>query len=136
VATGAPPDPPLLATDDEELTRFLTQSGHYNTRGVTARAFSLPRAETKLSIFRTNGFDDAARWRLGDDRIPPIPTRRVLGVGLFTPVAIAGAGLRLERDAIDHPRHASICDWPPDKEGQKDRATALAALAALRLRHA
>lgn len=133
MATGAP-ESPYAATDDEELTRFLTQSNHYSSTRVSARAFSLPKTATTISVFRTAGLDDSARWLLGDARIHATPTRRVLGAGLFTPATVVSAGLRLDRDGVDHPRHASICDWPTDKEAQKESASVLAAAAALRLR--
>jgi hypothetical protein len=134
VVTGAPPDLPPRAADDEELTRFLTQSNHYTSTRVSARAFSLPRGATTISVFRTEGLDDSARWLLGDERIQHTLTRRVLGAALFTPTTVASAGLRLDRDGVGHHRHASLCDWPTGKDAQKECATVLAVAATLRLR--
>jgi hypothetical protein len=136
VATGARPESAPAATDDEELTRFLTQSNHYTSSDmrVSGRAFSLPRNETTLSIYRTDGLSATDRWQLGDQEIGANPTRRILGAALFTPSVVVRAGLRLDRDGTDHPRHASLCDWPSSKDEQKKCATILAAAAALALR--
>ena len=84
------------ATDQEELARFLMHSNHYtaSTGRVSARAFTLPKNETTLPIYRTTGLTPTDRWTLADACL------------------------------------ASICDWPDDKQLQKDCAAFLAARAA------
>ncbi len=71
-----------------------------------------------LSIYRLDGISEATRWEFGDSRL----ARVVKGAGLFSPRLVAKAGLTLDRDEFGHPRHASIVDWPPEKEAQKERA--------------
>ena len=129
--TGAPASVGPAWTGREELARFLTQSNHHTSGRVSARAFTLPKNETQLSIFWSEGLSEAERWLLADEQLQ---VRPAIGAALFTPDVVGRAGLHLDRDGTDHPRHASLGGWPTEKDAQKECASVIAAEATLRLR--
>jgi hypothetical protein len=124
-----------VATPEEPLTRFLTQSNqwHKDRRRVSSNAFLPSRAATGLSVFRTAGLDVPAVWALGDLHVIPSPERRVRGTARVIASAVSAVGLTLVRDDVP-PRHAESRSWPEEKEARKQCALELAVAASLVLR--
>ena len=126
---------PEHVADDEELSRFLTQSNQYKSDMAKPAAFLPNPAYRNTSVFRIG--DDPARlqqtWKA------TAAGERVLkAVALFQARDVRLARLEVESDE-GPPAHANIEGWPwiendPElqKAQQKERAAELASRTTIR----
>lgn len=98
---------PEQVGDEEELARFLTQSGHYSSTTVKASAF-VPSSHGETSVFRQGAEPREALWRLGDEAAGG---RRLHGAAIIKAGHVRAAELRVDPDEPP-PRHAAIRGWP------------------------
>jgi hypothetical protein len=116
---------PSKVDDREELARFLTQSGHFNSLVVRPAAF-LPNPRDRETSVSRHGQEPAdSLWALG--RLAA-EGRKLYGAGIFTAQAVRAVQLCVAADEPP-PRHAVICNWPwvdDDPELQKAKQKELA----------
>ena len=99
---------PEFVADDEDLTRFLTQSGHFNSFMAKPAAF-LPNPKCRnTSVFRCGPEADVIRqiWQKTNTS-----DRQLKAAAVFKAVSVRETGL----DVIAHEpadRHADIENWP------------------------
>jgi hypothetical protein len=123
---------PEEVADEEDIARFLTSSGHYNSSAVKPAAFMPNPNNGETSVFR-HGVEPVEKLReisagtVGKER-------RVHGAGIVKAAAIRQA--RLEIKAVEPPaRHADIIGWPwseTDRDFGKAEQKELATLIALK----
>lgn len=121
---------PEEVADEEEITRFLTSSGHYNTSSVKPAAFMPNPKNGETSVFRHGAepleqLKAIAAATVGKDR-------RVHGAGIVKAAVIREASLEVSA-ADPPPRHANIIKWPwseTDRAFGKAEQKKLAALIA------
>lgn len=119
---------PENVSDDEDLARFLTVSGHFNTIGIRHIAFMPNPKDGETSVFRHAAKPAKELWRIGDANI-------VNGT-LHGAAIIKAKDVRVNELTVlsDEPplRHAAIQNWPMDndpdlrKAHQKELALRLA----------
>lgn len=119
---------PEIVGDDEDLARFLTQSGHFRKHLVRPSAF-LPRANDKETSVSRHGNEPRERlWELG---LTAAGSRPLYGAALIKAADVRAVQLDVvEREPP--PRHAGIVGWPweNDPELQKARQKELATVIA------
>lgn len=121
---------PDTVADAEDLARFLTSSGHYNSTVVKPAAFMPNPRNGETSVYRhgadpLEGLVNIAREEIGAER-------KVHGAAVVKAAAVRAAQLEA-RAGEPPPRHADIVGWPwyaedPDfgKAAQKELAAAIA----------
>lgn len=114
---------PDLISDREALSRFLTQSGHYSSKGPRAGAFLPHPTYGNTSVFRVGG-DLPLLKRIWAETNPG---RDLRAVAVVTAAQVRWVGLDVTPDEPP-PRHANIEQWPKDAdpELQKSRHKELA----------
>ena len=99
-------------SDDEDLARFLTSSGHYNASGAKANAFLPHQASRETSVFRHGAEPREGLWQLGAGT--ENEERRLHGAAFVVAGAVRTAGLVVEPDPLPS-LHAAIRGWPWDE---------------------
>lgn len=119
---------PETIADDEDLARFLTQSGHFNSQVVKPSAF-LPSPRDRETSVSRHGIEPAEElWSIGKQAAGD---RTLHGVAIIKPESVRVAKLEVH-SSEPPPGHAGIRGWPwPDDEDlrraqQKERALLLA----------
>lgn len=122
---------PEFVGDDEDLARFLTQTGHFKKAFVKPSAF-LPSADDRETSVSRHGSEPRHRlWQLG---VAAAGNRSLHGAALFKAGAVRAAQLDVIASEPP-PRHAGIVGWPLDndpelqKARQKELATVIAGAA-------
>ncbi len=124
-----PSNPLKEVRDDEDLTRFLTQSNHSSSMGVKPAAF-LPSAKNRTtSVFRLS--DDRIRMQETFAKYLH-PHLTMKGAAVIAAHRVRAAGLHV-RASEPPPRHADLENWPwiqedpaLEKARQKEIAVKLA----------
>jgi hypothetical protein len=98
---------PELVGDDENLARFLTSSGHFNTQMVKPSAF-LPSADRETSVFRHDGDPTSELWAMGSQHLGG---RSFHGAAIVKARDVRAISLEVMADEPP-PRHAVIKGWP------------------------
>ena len=111
---------PEHVSDDEDLARFLTSSGHYNACSVKPAAFMPNPRNGETSVFRHGAepLDELkaiAQTEVGVDR-------SIHGAAIVKAGVVREATLEV-RAKEPPPRHADIIDWP-SSENDPDLAKA------------
>lgn len=129
---------PEHVADGEDLARFLTSSGHYNTAAAKPAAFMPNPKNGETSVFRHGAepFEELksiAQAEVGADR-------RIHGAAIVKASVVREAKLEVQAKEPP-PRHADIVGWPwskddPDigKAEQKELAALIAQKASAPLR--
>jgi hypothetical protein len=126
---------PEQVGDEENLARFLTSSGQFNSKGVKHSAF-LPEPKTQeTSVFRHGSEPREALRAIGNEHVAN--ERTIHGAAIIKAGEVRAAGLGVFPDELP-PRHAVIRNWPrtgddPDllKAERKELAMSLASKAEL-----
>jgi hypothetical protein len=121
---------PEVVADNEDLARFLTSSGHYNTTAVRPSAFLPNPNNRETSVFRHGAepleeLKEIAQTEVGTER-------KIHGAGIVKAGVIREAKLEV-RAKEPPPRHADIINWPwsrDDPDFEKAEQKAVAALIA------
>lgn len=101
---------PEKVGDDEDLARFLTQSGHYSRVGVRPNAFIPSPKDRATSVSRHGRYPIDTLKTLGEAVVAG-SGRRLHGAAIFKAGAVRRA--HLAADASGPPdRHALIHGWP------------------------
>ena len=121
---------PEHVADDEDVARFLTSSGHYNSTIVRPSAFMPNPRNGETSVFRHGAEPLEDLKALGDREVGR--DRHVHGAAIVKAGMIRATELEV-RASEPPPRHADIIRWPwnsqdPDfgKAAQKEIAALLA----------
>lgn len=123
--------------DEEDLARFLTQSGQYNASMAKPAAF-LPRPQDRETSVSRHGSEPLERlWVIG---MEAAGGRSLHGAAIFKASAVRAAQLTVTADEPP-PRHAAVRGWlwdenDPDlqRAKQKESAAVIASQALLLLR--
>lgn len=120
--------------DDEDLARFLTQSGQLNASMAKPAAFLPGSKDRETSVSRHGSDPLESLWAIG---LEAAGQRSLLGAAIFKASVVRSAELDVLADEPP-PRHAAIRRWPwdesdPDmqKAKQKEMASVIASQAAL-----
>lgn len=120
---------PEAVADEEDLARFLTSRGHFNSTMVRPAAFLPSPADRKKSVCRHGRAPLAELWGLAKEYLPA--ETKLYGAGICSAGDVRAS--RLEVEASEPPRrHADIIGFPmnedPDlqKAAEKERAIELA----------
>lgn len=126
---------PDTVSDEEDLARFLTSSGHYNAQIVKPSAFLPSPKHQNTSVFRHGKEPLQDLKDLGEKYIQT--ERRIHGVGVLRARDVRSAKL----DVVSKeppPKHANIEGWPwfendPElqRAQQKERASLMSQKAEL-----
>lgn len=131
---------PIL--DSEQVTRYLTNRGHFNTSMVKQSAF-LPNNDRNFglstSVFRTpkmsQGELELNKLKFEQVSKKVIKAAALVGVSDVQSVSIPGTKgkttLSIVPEESDFRWHADIINWPEEKEKQKSIAIELAKMANL-----
>jgi hypothetical protein len=123
---------PEHVADDEDLARFLTSSGHYNSTFIKHAAFMPNPKDGETSVFRHGANPVKELWKIGNANITNCT---VHGAAIIKAKDVR----RIKLTVFSHeppPRHAAIRDWPVDndpdiqKARRKELAMQLASVAA------
>ena len=121
---------PEIVADGEDLARFLTSSGHYNTTAARPSAFLPNPSNRETSVFR-HGAEPLEELK-AIAQIEVGTERKIHGAAFVKASVIREA--KLEVSAKEPPpRHADIINWPwnsDDPDFEKAEQKALAALIA------
>lgn len=111
---------PEKVVDDEDLARFLTQSGHFSRERVKPAAFLPDRTSRETSVSRHGRQPEMALWALGSAAAGS--TRNLYGAAILKAGTVRAATLRVE-SSEPPPRHAAIRGWPwHDRDIELQRA--------------
>jgi hypothetical protein len=103
---------PEHVADDEDLARFLTSSGHYNSTSVRHVAFLPNPKDGETSVYRHGPKPVGELWRIGSD---VARDRNLHGVAFIKARQVREAQLEVY-SAEPPPLHAGIRDWPEDND--------------------
>jgi hypothetical protein len=117
------------------LSRYIFQSGHFNSQRVKQGAFLPKPSELKISAAWIDNLTSPEIWAVGDilasqSRPPRIPLARAD----FDAAVLSDVRLTTQDDKAPHPRHVNICGWPLEKDAQKAVALFLCSKATLTIR--
>ena len=116
---------PELVADEEDLARFVTSSGQFNTIGVKLDAF-MPGRDNETSVFRHSGQPRDELWAIGEEFAAQ--GRTIHGAAILKARDVRQARLDVLAEEPP-PRHAAIRNWPsmePNPALQKARHKFLA----------
>jgi hypothetical protein len=121
---------PEIIADEEDLARFLTSSGHFNSMMVKPAAF-MPEIEAReTSVFRHGSEPRDALWAIGDEHAAQ--GRTIHGAAIIKAQSVRSIRLNVFPDEPP-PGHSAIRNWPwtqddPDlrKAEHKELAISLA----------
>jgi hypothetical protein len=115
---------PEHVSDDEDLARFLTSSGHFNSTLVRHNAFLPNPKDGETSVFRHGAKPIKELWKIAAEHIS--------GATLHGAAVIKAKDVHaIKLTVLSHeppPRHAAIRNWPMDSDPvlQKARQKELA----------
>lgn len=113
---------PELVADEEDLARFLTSRGHFNSTMVRPVAFLPNPADRKKSVARQGKEPITELRALAAEYLPP--TTKAYGAGICTASEVRKVGLQF--DANEPPRrHADIVGWPVNDDPALQKAADL-----------
>ncbi len=121
---------PETVSDDEDLARFLTSSGHLSASTAKPAAFLPSPKDRETSVFRHGPEPRSGLWAIGQSVVAG-GDRSLKGAAILKARHVREAELEV-RSSEPPPRHAAIVDWPwladPElqKAQQKERAALLA----------
>lgn len=111
-----------LVDGDAVLSRFITESGHFRSDRVLAKAFEpkfdVERRRSETSVFVISDLDDSRVWRLGTETVAATRQKPVLAYARIGARDAAFETLRIAHDAPPE-GHAVIVGWP---EGDAEKA--------------
>jgi hypothetical protein len=126
---------PEIVADEEDLARFLTSRGHFNSKVVKPSAFMPEIEDRETSVFRHGSEPRETLWAIGDEHAAQ--GRTIYGAGIIKARSVREIRLDVFPDEPP-PRHAAIRGWPwtendPDlrKAEHKEFAVLLASNAEL-----
>jgi hypothetical protein len=120
---------PDLVANEEDLARFLTQSGQFNDLMARPAAFLPNPKDRETSVSRHGRAPLESLWAIG---LVAAGARHLYGAAIFKAQAVRAALLEVMADEPP-PRHAAIRGWPwieNDPDLQKAKQKELAALIA------
>ncbi len=102
--------------DNEPLTKFLEDKKDYEvaTGAIKVSAFYPSNSYAAISVFCTSNLTDAEIWDIADSFVAPKRSPRngsYRARADMKTVEVRGAGLRVEPETSEHPRHADILGW-------------------------
>jgi hypothetical protein len=100
---------PEQVADAEDVARFLTSSGHFNSSAVKPAAFMPNPKNGETSVFRHGAEPLTDLIAIGDKEVGG--NRPVHGAAIIKAGAIRKTSLEL-RAGEPPPLHADIVDWP------------------------
>jgi hypothetical protein len=114
---------------DELLARYITSSKwlHKQDQTVTQNAFIPPDSE--LSVTRHLGLTERDIWIIGIQIATDIDRHLHGRADVKTAHVIAQRLNVVPRPVVGNPNHASIIDWPPEKDARKMCALEIARVA-------
>jgi hypothetical protein len=98
---------PDVVDDDEDLTRFLTSSGSFNSQSVKPLAF-FPDRGGEASVFRHGAEPRQGLWDIYEAHVGG--ERTLYGAAILKGRHVRSATLRVDA-AEPPPRHAVIVGW-------------------------
>lgn len=129
---------PEHVADDEDIARFLTSSGHYNSSAVKPAAFMPNPQNGETSVFRHGAAPLDALKKIAQAEVGA--ERHIHGAAIVKAGVVRAAKLEV-RAKEPPPRHADIIDWPWSKDDpvfgkaeQKELAALIAQKAGMPLR--
>lgn len=103
---------PEQVSDNEDLARFLTSSGHFNSTSIRPNAFLPNPKDGETSVFRHGAKPVKELWKIGNSAI----TNSTLhGAAIIKAKEVRRAGLEVF-SAEPPPRHAAIRKWPMESD--------------------
>jgi hypothetical protein len=121
---------PEIVADEEDLARFLTSSGHFNSKMVKPSAFMPEIEDRETSVFRHGNEPSQTLWAIGDEHAAQ--GRTIHGAAIIKARSVREIRLDVFQDEPP-PRHAVIRNWPwtePDPDLRKAAHKELAILLA------
>ncbi len=103
---------PELVFDDEDLARFLTSSGHFNSTSIRPNAFLPNPKDGETSVFRHGAKPVKDLWKIGNS---VITNSTLHGAAMIKAKEVRRAGLEII-SAEPPPRHAAIRRWPMESD--------------------
>ena len=125
-----PSSPAETVADDEDLARFLTSSGQFNSTMVKHSAFLPNPKDHATSVFRHGASPVDALWRIGLEHAAV--GRTLHGAAICKTRHVRSAKLEVQANEPP-PLHADIVGWPvqpADPEMEKAQQKELAILVA------
>ena len=117
-------------SEEEKVARYIFSRSHFSRKSLRVKAEAYMPNGGEVSVFRTNGLDEATIWGIGSD-LAKKRERVLYGRGDTIVSEIRKASLHI-RSEEPPPRHANIVGWPEnDKPRQKILALQIAAAATL-----
>jgi len=110
----------MAVGQDEPLSRFLTESGHFTLPGRTKKkafepGFNSEQQRHETSLFRISALSDSEIWDIG---VAEVATPRNKPLLARTDILAGSVRGHAPLDVIEDeppPRHAVIVGWPGDK---------------------
>jgi hypothetical protein len=123
-------DLPNIVEEREPLARFIFSREHFaETKGVVKPKAFLPDPGGETSVFRTLSLSSGQVWDIGNGiRNEKAKAYAKIGTG-----AVRRVGLLVNSAIEDHPRHAVIVGWPPEKDRKLILALQLSSEASLHI---
>lgn len=109
---------PELVFDDEDLARFLTSSGHFNSTSIRPNAFLPNPKDGETSVFRHGAKPVKELWKIGNS---VITNSTLHGAAMIKAKEVRRAGLEII-STEPPPRHAAIRRWPMESDPDLTRA--------------
>ena len=122
---------PAQVEEHEQISRYINEKKKIRPKEGKAgyNAFMPPRT-LRMSVYRTDGLDEAGVWRIADEFVAtaekPVIARADLEAREYL-----SQQLSFDPDGIPHPRHANVIGWSDEQSFQKVIALQLAEAAVL-----
>lgn len=100
---------PDIVADEEDLARFITSSGQFNSKGAKPSAFMPEIEDRETSVFRHNGEPPEEIWAIGEEYAAQ--GRTIHGAAFIKAGNVRAIRLDVFPDEPP-PRHAAIRNWP------------------------
>jgi len=109
---------------EENLSRFIFSSSHFNAAGAKHAAFMPRNGET--SVFCTSSISEDEIWDIGESVVginiePSLKARADIICN-----EVRKTGLDVISETSTHPLHANITNWPEERDEQLELAIELA----------
>jgi hypothetical protein len=121
---------PDIVVDEEDLARFITSSGQYNSKGAKPSSFMPAIEDHETSVFRHNGEPQEELWAIAEEH--SAQGRTIHGAAFIKARNVRAIRLDVV-SAEPPPKHAAIRNWPwtePDPDLRKAEHKELAILLA------
>ncbi len=99
----------------EVVTRYILSRRHYAPTAGRIKYNALMPKNNESSVYRIHDLSHDEIWSIGHNFVEKLSERTLYARGDLVASDVLETGLNIVPDTTQHPLHANIVGWPPEK---------------------